>query len=1199
MKIRKLILSVPLVLFLVMTVFTEANAQNISDFSPTTTTAGTGSQITINGTGFGSGPASANKYVEFPNADNGGLTSVLPALVEYVSWTDNQIVVIVPSGAGTGFIKVYNGTRLITSSGKLKVSYNIFNISTDQIKHINANTEGGYTWQLELSFNAQSNAKNSFLKSLSTWACFSGVSWKVGAPTPANQTGRDGINIVRFDTPESQLPAGVLGVAYTFYTSCGSNNWQLVETDLVFDKEQSWNFEDALPAPSKFDFQTVVQHELGHALSLGHVIDNADLMNFSIGPGSRTTIGINNRNGADFQVAFSVLPAGGGSCSAQMIATIPTTCAYPYPKITGFSPQKAGIGKTIRITGEHLNTTASVSFGDTPAASFTIISDTQLDAVLAAGSSGEVAVNTAGGISVLNGFTFLPPPVINSFSPEFGFTGDTITLVGANLSTTTLINFGGISVASFIVKNDETVKAVLAAGASGKISLSTESGSVEVPGFIFSARPIISSFTSSGKRGDVIVINGNNFNQIQSVRFGGLDAASFVVDSEIKISAVLAFGSSGSVSITASYGSATKPGFVFFPEPTLSSVSPLFAAQGATVKIVGTNLSGATEVLFGGKAPSSFVVVSATEISVIMGKTASGQVTVRTPGGTAVADGFTFIPTLTIDSFSPKIASTDQKVIINGSNFIKVIELSFGGTPAKSFLVNSESMITATVALGSSGDIKVRTADGLISIPGFTYVLVPRVDFFIPTAVGAGRMVTITGTNFDQITSVKFGGIEAAAFKVLSASTIQAQPAAGASGAVTVANPGGYGELQGFSFIPVPTITSVNPLLGAKDAEINIYGTNFLSTQTVSIGGKLVSSFKVISATQITAYVADAAQDGKIQVSTLGGDTSFDGFRFILPPQINTYLPREAISGVSVLISGANFADVTAVSFGGKAASSFTILSSTSISAVVAPGSASGNLVLNSPGGQSIMEGFTFIFTLPTSNFSISSTGLTCKGASNGIISVKAEQILNYTLTISGNNQNSRYDFSNLIDLKNLSAGVYQVCFTINSESTFKQCFEIIVAEPKDLSLFSFVNKQENTLNLKLDGSDIYFVELNGQLIKTPRNELSLSLKSGLNKVKVYTDKLCQGFIERTFFMDAVQIYPNPFETKLNLILGSEYFGPLKINIRSIGGMLMFSGNYQLNENTLTLDIEPLPTGTYLLEILSSKTQSVHKILRH
>jgi predicted secreted Zn-dependent protease len=639
-------------------------------------------------------------------------------------------------------------------------------------------------------------------------------------------------------------------------------------------------------------------------------------------------------------------------------------------------------------------------------------------------------------------------------------------------------------------------------------------------------------------------------------------------------------------------------GFVYFPAPTITAFNPQLAVEGTTVRITGTNFTGATEVLFGGKAQSSFVVNSATEISVVVSKAANGTVSVTTPGGTATKEGFVYFSAPTITAFNPQLAVEGATVRITGTNFTGATEVLFGGKAQSSFVVNSATEISVVVSKAASGTVSVTTPGGTATKEGFTYIMAPRVDYFTPANAGAGTTITITGINFDQVTSVKFGSIEAASFKVLSATTIEAVLAKGASGAVTVTNLGGTGEIRGFTFIPLPAISSIDPLAAGKGTEINIYGTNLLTTQTVSIGNKVVTSFKVLSATHISAYVADGASDGMVVVSTLGGSSSFDGFRFILPPLISSFLPQNAIAGGSVLITGANLGEVKGVSFGGKAASSFKIISPTSISAVVASGSASGNIVLTNSGGQAIKEGFTFIYTLPSTNFSISATGISCRGTMNGIISVKTLQTLNYTATITGNGQNNRYDFSNSLELKNLSPGVYDICFTISTESTFKQCFEITVTQPKDLALYSFINRADNKLNLKLEGSDTYFVELNGERIKTSFNELQLSLKSGLNKVRVYTDKLCQGIIERSFFIDAVQIYPNPFDTELNLILGSEYSGAIRIEIMNMGGKLIYSKNYQPDGGLLKLNLDELVPGSYLLQISSGEHRTVRKIFR-
>lgn len=73
------------------------------------------------------------------------------------------------------------------------------------------------------------------------------------------------------------------------------------------------------------------------------------------------------------------------------------------------------------------------------------------------------------------------------------------------------------------------------------------------------------------------------------------------------------------------------------PVPTITSALPSGAAAGATVTIVGTGFTGATQVQFGATNATSFTVVSDTEITAVMpaGTAGSAQVKVTTPGGVA------------------------------------------------------------------------------------------------------------------------------------------------------------------------------------------------------------------------------------------------------------------------------------------------------------------------------------------------------------------------------------------------------------------------------------------------------------------------------------------------------------------------------------------------------------------------------------
>ena len=76
-------------------------------------------------------------------------------------------------------------------------------------------------------------------------------------------------------------------------------------------------------------------------------------------------------------------------------------------------------------------------------------------------------------------------------------------------------------------------------------------------------------------------------------------------------------------------------------------------------------------------------------------------------------------------------------------------------------------------------------------------------------------------------------------------------------------------------------------------------------------------------------------------------------------PTITSFSPANGGTGTSVTIIGANFTGALAVSFGGIAASSYTVNSATSISAVVGTGT-SGSVTVTTPGGTATLTGFTY-----------------------------------------------------------------------------------------------------------------------------------------------------------------------------------------------------------------------------------------------
>ncbi len=82
------------------------------------------------------------------------------------------------------------------------------------------------------------------------------------------------------------------------------------------------------------------------------------------------------------------------------------------PVVKSFSPYAGGQNDTILIKGRYFAGTKAVSFGDVPAKSFTIVSDSTISAVLDTGASGQITVTNNKGAASIGGFIYTNEPTI-------------------------------------------------------------------------------------------------------------------------------------------------------------------------------------------------------------------------------------------------------------------------------------------------------------------------------------------------------------------------------------------------------------------------------------------------------------------------------------------------------------------------------------------------------------------------------------------------------------------------------------------------------------------------------------------------------------------------------------------------------------------------------------------------------------------
>jgi uncharacterized repeat protein (TIGR03803 family) len=134
-----------------------------------------------------------------------------------------------------------------------------------------------------------------------------------------------------------------------------------------------------------------------------------------------------------------------------------------------------------------------------------------------------------------------------------------------------------------------------------------------------------------------------------------------------------------------------------------------------------------------------------------------------------------------------------------------------------------------------------------------------------------GATVTFLGEDFTGTTEVEFGGVESE-FKVVSDTELKASvPAAAATGAVSVATPGGPLKSIG-NFKVLPAIKTFSPASGAVGTTVTITGTGFTQVKGVGFGDSVAATHRdVVSDTEVTAEVPTGAKTGSVYLETKGG----------------------------------------------------------------------------------------------------------------------------------------------------------------------------------------------------------------------------------------------------------------------------------------------------------------------------------------
>jgi len=423
----------------------------------------------------------------------------------------------------------------------------------------------------------------------------------------------------------------------------------------------------------------------------------------------------------------------------------------------------------------------------------------------------------------------------------------------------------------------------------------------------------------------------------------------------------------------------------------LLSFGPCPIQRGAELRLIGTNMDKVTSVNLPGTAAitgDNIKQISSSEIRVIVPQDA-------TPGIISIQAGnqdpilsktpLTFNEPIIISSITPLVVKPGVDAIKITGDYLNLIEeiiftdnvhvvkANFTSQSRQEIDLNvPQKAQTGPIILSNGADI-VPDANGNFGIPLWIYstdtlnVTLPAITKISPNPIKAGTELTISGTNFDLVDSVAFGGNVGVGIKdfiSITATQIQVNvPANAADGVAKVIAYSGVGvESSDTLKLAVPTITAIAPNPVKSGATLTVTGIDLDLISSVAFTGSKSDSTTLIlsggTATQIQVTVPTDATDGVITFHTLANKSVQSEILRFVTPTISDISPATILAGDQVTIKGTDLDLVTSLTLGGISIDQKDFVSQTATQIVVnsltSSTTGTGNVVLTTINGTNI-----------------------------------------------------------------------------------------------------------------------------------------------------------------------------------------------------------------------------------------------------
>ena len=247
---------------------------------------------------------------------------------------------------------------------------------------------------------------------------------------------------------------------------------------------------------------------------------------------------------------------------------------------------------------------------------------------------------------------------------------------------------------------------------------------------------------------------------------------------------------------------------------------------------------------------------------------------------------------------------------------------------------------------------------------------------------------------------------------------------------------------------------------------------------------------------------------------------------------------------------------------------------------------------------------------LPKDTFSLQSSNETCRSSNDGKmqLDIKRDGLpsdtdFKFTVAVTGGLSGFTHTpeliEGNSWTLSSLQAATYTVCLTSDFIDNYKQCFNVIISEPQDLAVLTSQARGSDILNMTMSGSKSYTIMHNNKPIKTSESKFDLDLKKGLNIIKVYAEKECQGVYEETIFnSENILLSPNPATSSSKLWIGGDDKNVNVSMFDNAGRLLWTNENNVPSSRSIDIQVSNLRPGLYYVKVESETVKQTAKLIK-